>query len=98
VYAVFAAAPSRIAIWGAFAFYGLFYALTNPVLRALVAQSIAPELRGRAFGVFYFTTSIATLLASVITGELWKFFGAPVPFYLSAGLALIAAGMLLAKK
>ena len=95
VYAVFAAAPSRAAIWAAFAFYGLFYALTNPVLRALVAQTISPDLRGRAFGVFYFTTSIATLLASLITGELWKHFGAAVPFYLSAGMAVVAAGMLL---
>ena len=95
VYAVFAVAPSRAAIWGAFAFYGLFYALTNPVLRALVAKTISPDLRGRAFGVFYFTTSIATLLASLITGELWKHFGAPIPFYLSAGLAVVGAGMLL---
>jgi MFS family permease len=95
VYAVFAWAPSRAAIWGAFAFYGLYYSLTNPVLRALVAQTIAPELRGRAFGVFYFATSVAALLASVITGEMWKHFGAPLPFYLSAGLAVVAAGMLL---
>lgn len=96
VYAVFALAPSRAAIWAAMAFYGLYYSLTNPVLRALVAQTIDPALRGRAFGVFYFTTSIAALLASVITGELWKHFGAPVPFYLSSGLAVIAAGLLLA--
>lgn len=97
VYGVFALAPSRAAIWAAMAFYGLYYSLTSPVLRALVAQTIEPESRGRAFGVFYFTTSIAALLASVITGELWKHFGAPVPFYLSSGLAVIAAAMLLAK-
>jgi predicted MFS family arabinose efflux permease len=48
--------------------------------------------------VFYFTTSIATLLSSIITGELWKHFGAALPFYLSAGLALIAALMLLATR
>lgn len=95
VYAVFALAPSRAAIWTAMAFYGLYYALTNPVLRALVAQTINPESRGRAFGIFYFVTSFATLAASVLAGELWKHFGAPMPFYLSAGLAVIAAGMLL---
>ncbi len=97
VYAVFGLAPSRAAIWGAFALYGLYYSLTNPVLRALVAQTIDPASRGRAFGVFYFTTSIATLLASLLTGELWKHFGAPVPFYISTGLAVVAAGMLLVK-
>jgi MFS family permease len=98
VYGVFAIAPSRVAIWAAMAFYGLFYALTNPVLRALVAQTVDPDSRGRAFGVFYFTTSVATLLASLITGELWKHFGAPLPFYFSAGVAVVAAAMLLAKR
>ena len=79
------------------AFYGLFYALTNPVLRALVAGTVPAEARGRAFGIFYFATSAAVLGASLLTGELWKHYGAPLPFFLSAGLAMIAAMMLLLK-
>ncbi len=96
VYFVFALAPSAHALWAAMACYGLFYALTNPVLRALVAQTSGAEMRGRAFGIFFFVTSVAALLSSVITGELWKHYGARLPFYLSAGLAAIAAAMLLA--
>jgi len=95
VYAVFAAAPSRLAIWGAMACYGLFYSLTNPVLRALVVDYAPEPKRGRALGFFYFVTSITTLLASLITGELWQQFGARVPFGLSAALAIVAALMLL---
>ncbi len=95
VYVVFGLAPSILAIWITMASYGLFYALTNPVLRALVAATVAPEIRGRAFGIFYFVTSVAMLLASVITGALWKRFGAEVPFLLSAGLAVVAAVLLL---
>jgi MFS family permease len=95
VYFVFAAAPSKAAIWGAFAFYGMYYALTNPVLRAMVSQAAPPDARGRAFGIFYFVTSVTALLASVLTGELWKHFGAAVPFYVSAGLAGLAAVMVL---
>ena len=72
-----------------------FDRLTAPVLRALVAQTITPESRGRAFGIFFFVTSIATLLASVLTGQLWKYFGARMPLTLSALLALAAAAMLL---
>src|SRR5581483_7931536 len=98
VYLTFAAAPSRAAIWAAMTGYGIYYSLTDPVLRALVAQTIAPEARGRALGIFFFATSIATLLSSLITGELWKHFGAAVPFYLSGGLAIIAAVMLLLRK
>ncbi|MGH9492618.1 MAG: MFS transporter, partial [Terriglobales bacterium] len=95
VYVVFALAPSRAALWAMMGFYGLFYALTNPVLRAMIAATVAPEARGRAFGIFYFVSSVAMLFASLLTGELWKHFGARVPFLLSAGLAAAAAVMLL---
>jgi MFS family permease len=95
VYLVFALAPSHFAIWSAMAFYGLFYALTNPVLKALVVEAVGPEVRGRALGIYFFLTSITTLLASVITGELWKFYGARVPFYLSSAIAAISALLLL---
>lgn len=95
VYFVFAAAPSILAIWITMASYGLFYALTNPVLRALVADTVSEEVRGRAFGIFYFVTSVATLLASVAAGELWKHFGPRLPFYVSAALAVVSALLLL---
>ena len=73
VYSVFALAPSHMALYGAMAFYGLYYALTQPVLKAMVVDTVPREARGRAFGIFYFVTSVAALLASVITGRLWKF-------------------------
>ena len=97
VYLVFALAPSQLAIWVTMACYGLFYALTAPVLKALVVETVSEDVRGRALGVFFFTTSVATLLASVITGELWKVYGARLPFFLSAAAAVVAAGMLLAQ-
>ncbi len=95
VYVVFAAAPSKLAIWLVMAFYGFFYALTNPVLKALVVETVRPEIRGRALGVYSFATSTAILLASIITGELWKVYGARLPFYLSAAIAAVSAGLLL---
>ncbi|HSY93664.1 MAG TPA: MFS transporter [Candidatus Binatus sp.] len=94
VYFVFGRAPSTLAIWITMAVYGLYYALTQPVLKALVVETVRPEVRGRALGVYFFVTSVATLAASLITGELWKVYGAGVPFYFSAGLAAIAAVLL----
>jgi hypothetical protein len=38
------------------------------------------------------------LLASIVTGELWKHYGPQLPFYASAGLAVTAAIMLLVKR
>ncbi len=77
------------------AFYGLFYALTKPVLKALVVEVVAPEARGRALGLYSFVSSVAILLASLITGEMWKHYGPRVPFYLSAGIAFVSAALLL---
>jgi len=94
VYFVFGRAPSMLAIWIAMAVYGFYYALTQPVLKALVVDSVGENVRGRALGIYFFVTSVATLAASLITGELWKHYGAPVPFYFSAVLAVIAAGLL----
>ncbi len=96
VYFVFALAPSQLAIWLAMAFYGLFYALTNAVLKALVVESVDGDVRGRALGIYSFLTSVTTLLSSVITGALWKLYGPAVPFYFSAGIATVAAAALLA--
>jgi MFS family permease len=77
------------------AVYGIYYALTQPVLKALVVDTVSPDTRGRALGIYFFATSVATLAASLITGELWKRYGAPVPFYLSAGLAVVSGVLLL---
>jgi MFS family permease len=98
VYFVFAVAPSQLAIWLTMAFYGLFYALTNPVLKALVVETVPADVRGRALGIYFFATSLTTLLASVITGALWKVYAAPTPFYLSAGIAAFSAFALLAHR
>jgi MFS family permease len=95
VYFVFGRAPSTLAIWIAMAIYGLFYALTQPVLKALVVETVAREVRGRALGIYFFATSVATLAASLITGQLWKRYGASAAFYLSAGFAVASAALLL---
>src|SRR5579863_9052334 len=94
VYYIFGRAPSTLAIWITMAVYGLYYALTQPVLKALLVEAVGEEVRGRVLGVYFFVTSVATLAASLITGELWKHYGASVPFYFSAAMALAAAGLL----
>jgi MFS family permease len=95
VYFTFAMGTSTRLIWGAMAFYGLFYALTAPVLKALVVDTVVPEVRGRALGVYFSMTSVAALLASVLTGELWKAYGPRLPFFLSTGTAGVSAALLL---
>ncbi len=94
-YFAFAIGASVGMIWAAMAFYGLFYALTAPVLKALVVETVASEMRGRALGVYFSVTSIAALLASVITGELWKVYGPRLPLFISSCTAVGCAVLLL---
>ena len=93
VYFVFGRAPSTLAIWAAMAVYGLYYALTQPVLKALVVETVSEDVRGRALGVYFFVTSVATLAASLITGGLWKQYGPGMAFYVSATLAATSAAL-----
>jgi MFS family permease len=95
VYFMFGIATSVSAIWISMAIYGLYYALTQPVLKALVVETAVPEVRGRALGIYFFVTSITTLAASLITGQLWREMGPSVPFYASSVCAVVSAALLL---
>src|SRR5260370_28026413 len=51
VYLGFGRAPSTLAIWVAMAVYGVYNALTQPVLQALVVETVGEDARGSALGV-----------------------------------------------
>jgi len=97
VYAGFAVA-NRTAIWTLFGVYGLYMALTDGVGKALIADHAPPEHRGRAMGIFYFATGITTIASSVIAGALWDAVGPSAPFWLGAGFAVLALGILIAAR
>lgn len=83
-------------IWGLFAFYALFYALTEGAERALVADLVPARLRGRAFGAFHASVGLAALPASILFGVWWKVFGPRAAFLIGAAIAVLATGALLA--
>jgi MFS family permease len=95
-YAGFAFAASAAAIWPLFAFYGLFFALTEGTERAMVAELVPERLRGRAFGAFHASIGLAALPASVFFGILWKTLGPRAAFLVGASVALVATTALFA--
>jgi MFS family permease len=95
-YVGFALVSSPGQLWGLFAFYAVFYALTEGAERALVADLSPGHLRGKAFGAFHASVGLAALPASVLFGLLWTAFGARAAFLIGAGVALVAAAALLA--
>lgn len=70
--------------------YGAYMALTEGVGKALIADCAPTEQRGAALGLFLGVTGITSLLASLLTGLLWDFFGARISFLTGAVCALAA--------
>ncbi len=95
IYVGFAYAHTPLHIWGLFALYGLYYALTEGAERALVADLVPGELRGTAFGAYNFAIGIGALPSSVIMGIIWQRYGAAAAFSFGATLAILAAFLLL---
>lgn len=86
-----ALASSAAAVWLLFAGYGLFHALTEGAERALVADLVSSEARGRAFGLYHAVTGATLLPASLLTGALWQSFGPRVALATGAALSILAA-------
>ena len=71
-------------VWLVFAgaaLWGLHMGLTQGLLTALVADAVAPEVRGTAFGVFGLVSGMALLSASLLAGWLWQNFGVAATFW-----------------
>lgn len=94
IYAAFAWTTGAWAAWLFFMLYGVFYALTEPAERTLVANLVGPERQGLAFGWFNFVIGIAALPASLVFGAIYQAQGAPAAFLYSAALALAAMVLL----
>ncbi|HTR04040.1 MAG TPA: MFS transporter [Thermoanaerobaculia bacterium] len=93
-YAAFAFATTAREVWSVFALYALFYALTEGAERALVADLVRSDARGRAFGAFHASVGLASLPASILFGVWWNVFGPRVAFLIGAGIAALAAVLL----
>jgi MFS family permease len=96
VYLALAFSHAGWQVWVLYAAYGVYYAATEGVVRALVADFVPQERRGAAYGLLNAAIGITALPASVIAGLLWQGvgswtgFGPSAPFFFGAALALTA--------
>ena len=95
VYLGFSLSRGPRLVWILFAVYGTYYALTEGVLRAWIADLVPSASRGSAYGVFNWVAGVAAFPASLLAGWLWRHFSPSMPFMISAALSFIAAVMLL---
>lgn len=100
VYLGFAFAQTGWQIWTLFGLYGIYYAATEGVAKALVADLVPDAQRGAAYGLFNAAIGITALPASFLAGLLWQGagawagFGASAPFLFGAVLASLASILL----
>lgn len=100
VYVGFAFGSQSWHFWILYGLYGVYYALTEGVLKAFVADIVPEQSRGSAYGVFHFIVGIVTLPASVLAGALWQGigswngFGPSAPFLFGAALAAVASALM----
>ena len=89
LYLLFGIAGSVWQVWALFAAYGVYYGLSEGVLRAYIADLVEEESRSTAYGIFNTGIGIALLPASVIMGLIWDAFGSRWAFFTSAGFSLV---------
>lgn len=95
VYIAFGLATTAWEAWALFLLYALFYGLTEPAEKALVATLVTGDRKGLAYGWFNFAIGIATLPASLIFGAIYQWLGPMAAFGFGAATALVAAVVLL---
>ncbi|MBI5932336.1 MAG: MFS transporter [Chloroflexi bacterium] len=96
VYLGFAFSQTGWQVWALFGLYGIYYAATEGVAKALIADLVPESQRGTAYGLFAAAVGLTALPASLIAGVLWQGlgswpgFGAPAPFVFGAAMSLLA--------
>ena len=95
VYLGFALSHTGVQVWVLFGIYGIYYALTEGVAKALVADIVPQEQRGTAYGLFNAAIGLTALPASLIAGILWQTLSPSAPFIFGASLTLVAGFLLM---
>jgi MFS family permease len=102
VYLGFALSQTGWQVWMLFGLYGVYYAATEGVAKALIADLVPESQRGTAYGLYAAAVGLTALPASLIAGVLWQGvgawtgFGASAPFAFGAAMSLLA-GILFAR-
>lgn len=89
LYLLFGLSKGLHAVWILMAAYGVYYGLSEGVIRAYIADLVEPHQRATAYGVFNTAIGIALVAASMIFGTVWDLFGSRAAFLLSSALGLL---------
>ncbi|HWA96838.1 MAG TPA: MFS transporter [Pirellulales bacterium] len=94
VYLCFAYATTAWQVWALFLVYALYYALTEPIEKKLVADLAGAGHKGLAYGWYNFVIGLSALPASLLFGGLYDRAGVLAAFGFGAAMAAVAAVLL----
>ena len=94
IYAAFAFIRTPNILIAIFLLYGVYFGLSEPAEKSLVADTVAPNLRGTAFGCYHFIVGLGALPASIVFGFLWQTVSAEAAFLTGAALAVAASTLM----
>jgi MFS family permease len=95
VYLLFGFSTALWQVWILFGAYGIYYGLSDGILRAYIADLVEPESRGTAYGIFNTGIGLALLPASILFGAVWDSLGSRWAFFLAAGLSALGFAIFL---
>ncbi len=95
VYCGFAFVDAQWQTWVLFIIYGTYFGMTEGVEKALVADLVPEKLRGTAYGLYNLAFGITVFPASLLFGLIWNQYGSATAFFISSGVSVLAALMLL---
>jgi len=91
IYLGFGLASQGWMAWPLFMFYGFYYAGTEGIQKAYLADHASAGNRGTVMGVFNALIGLTVLPANALAGLLWDAVGPQAPFLLGAVTAALAA-------
>ncbi len=90
IYLGFARTVNQTVILSLFFAYGIYYGLTEGVLKAFIADIVPAEKKGTAYGLYNFVSGGTLLFSSMIAGFLWQIFSPSATFYFGSIMAIVA--------
>lgn len=86
--------PNIYAFGGIRFLYGLGIAGVTPAINSLIAKSVKPDFRGRAFGISTSFNQIGQAVGPTVGGFASKICGLEAPFILGSVICMLAVGLL----
>ena len=77
-------------VWIVFILYGMFFAFTVGVSKALITEIVPESFSSSAIGIYSFILGISALPASIVVGFLWEIYNPQIAFTYSAILTLLS--------